>query len=253
MLDEDVNEHVNEQVDEHDHNHVHDHPVIATTSSTVATASTTTTVRLNQYSKIMHHCSSSPDFRHYYELHNVVEEGNLDHTNDETNTCDIDTVLVHCTADDENTTTTSFTMVSDPSATTVKRVPSFRDALLLQKEEEEHKIASPHSQRHTTPPSPLPNQITPKKKNKKPTLVVTPIRLSQMRSCHSAGDLRSLGNIKEEHGDDIEGDTDAMDFYHRKSKGSTGRVNGMRLRPDEAKRRDIIVHKKNVQRQRKQG
>jgi hypothetical protein len=40
-----------------------------------------------------------------------------------------------------------------------------------------------------------------------------------------------------------------MEFYHRKAKGISGRTNGMKLRPDEAKRRDIIMAKKESQRQ----
>mmetsp|Transcript_129 Transcript_129/g.179 ORF Transcript_129/g.179 Transcript_129/m.179 type:complete len:488 (+) Transcript_129:308-1771(+) len=47
---------------------------------------------------------------------------------------------------------------------------------------------------------------------------------------------------------DVLGDTDAMDFYHRKDKGSKGTSNKKKLRPDEAKRKDIIMHKKDLQR-----
>ena len=47
---------------------------------------------------------------------------------------------------------------------------------------------------------------------------------------------------------DVLGETDAMDFYHRKDKGSKGTSNKKKLRPDEAKRRDIIMHKKEMQR-----
>jgi len=47
---------------------------------------------------------------------------------------------------------------------------------------------------------------------------------------------------------DVLGDTDAMDFYHRKDKGSKGASNKKKLRPDEAKRKDIIMHKKDLQR-----
>jgi hypothetical protein len=50
----------------------------------------------------------------------------------------------------------------------------------------------------------------------------------------------------------ILGDTDAMEYYHRKAKGVTDRKNGMKLRPDEAKRRDIVMYKKGLQRQQQQ-
>ena len=48
---------------------------------------------------------------------------------------------------------------------------------------------------------------------------------------------------------DIMGDTDAMDFYHRKEKGSKGTSNKKKIRPDEAKRKEISMHKKEMQRQ----
>ena len=51
-----------------------------------------------------------------------------------------------------------------------------------------------------------------------------------------------------DNGGDVLGDTDAMDFYHRKDKGSKGASNKKKLRPDEAKRKDIIMHKKDLQR-----
>ena len=56
-------------------------------------------------------------------------------------------------------------------------------------------------------------------------------------------------NNNDDDDDLILGDTDAMEFYHRKAKGISGRTNGMKLRPDEAKRRDIIMAKKESQRQ----
>ena len=42
---------------------------------------------------------------------------------------------------------------------------------------------------------------------------------------------------------------DSMEFYNRKALGSAARSNGMKLRPDEAKRRDMIMLKKEQQRQ----
>lgn len=46
----------------------------------------------------------------------------------------------------------------------------------------------------------------------------------------------------------VVGDTDAMDYYHRKEKGSNSTVNKKKERPDEAKRREIIMNKKDMQR-----
>ena len=47
---------------------------------------------------------------------------------------------------------------------------------------------------------------------------------------------------------DVMGDTDAMDYYHRKDHGSKSTSNKKKERPDEAKRREIIMHKKEMQR-----
>ncbi|KAL3798445.1 hypothetical protein ACHAW5_007397 [Stephanodiscus triporus] len=45
----------------------------------------------------------------------------------------------------------------------------------------------------------------------------------------------------------IVGDTDAMDYYHRKELGSRSTLNKKKERPDEAKRREIIMYKKELQ------
>ena len=48
---------------------------------------------------------------------------------------------------------------------------------------------------------------------------------------------------------DVLGDTDAMDFYHRKAKGVQNRRSGKMERPDEAKRKEISIAKREDQRQ----
>lgn len=75
----------------------------------------------------------------------------------------------------------------------------------------------------------------------KPKFVVAPIH----RCTKSTGDLQSLGLVNEE----ITGDHDALEYYAQKSAGQKGRQNGQKIRPDEAKRRDIILNKKDLQRQ----
>ena len=100
----------------------------------------------------------------------------------------------------------------------------------------------------------------------KPKIVVTP----RMRSYESSPNLYGLTSYstttitttstaapmmtktrREDENDDdlILGDTDAMEYYFRKAKGISGRKNGMKLRPDEAKRLDIVMAKKEMQRQ----
>ena len=54
-------------------------------------------------------------------------------------------------------------------------------------------------------------------------------------------------------GGDVCGDTDAMDYYHRKDLGSKSTSNKKKLRPDEAKRKDIIMYKKEMQRKQQQA
>ncbi|KAL7462938.1 hypothetical protein ACHAXS_003311 [Conticribra weissflogii] len=51
---------------------------------------------------------------------------------------------------------------------------------------------------------------------------------------------------------EILGDTDAMDYYHRKEKGSVSTSNKKKERPDEAKRKAISMHKKELQRKKQQ-
>jgi len=51
------------------------------------------------------------------------------------------------------------------------------------------------------------------------------------------------------HEEEVLGETDASDYYHRKNVGRASRTNGLKLRPDEAKRKVFIVAKKDAQRQ----
>jgi len=73
-----------------------------------------------------------------------------------------------------------------------------------------------------------------------------------MRRCsRSTGDLQALIEVEEEG--EVLGESDAMEFYHRKALGVKGRTNGQKLRPDEAKRKEITMHKKHLQRQAQQA
>eukprot|EP00978_Attheya_sp_CCMP212_P002557 scaffold5201_cov54-Attheya_sp.AAC.1 len=149
---------------------------------------------------------------------------------------------------------TSHTSVWGSSSSSLTRKTSFKDMIMRNPQEElEEKV----------------NQdVKPVVRKKfRPRLVVKPIT----RCIKSTGDLISLSQIQEEeesHGgggggggafggisieeDEAVGDSDAMEFYHRKNKGATGRVNGLKARPDEAKRKEIIIHRKEAQRKRQQ-
>ena len=127
--------------------------------------------------------------------------------------------------DDEDVTVDT----TDYSAVLVsKKMTSFRDAILSTTKGpvDEKKESYPAASRQ---------------KKIKPKIVVTPIK----RCSKSTGDLRSL--VIEE--DEVLGETDAMDYYHRKAMGASGRVNSLKIRPDEAKRKSITMYKKQVQRQ----
>eukprot|EP00546_Thalassionema_frauenfeldii_P012776 CAMPEP_0178913930 /NCGR_PEP_ID=MMETSP0786-20121207/11125_1 /TAXON_ID=186022 /ORGANISM="Thalassionema frauenfeldii, Strain CCMP 1798" /LENGTH=193 /DNA_ID=CAMNT_0020586745 /DNA_START=277 /DNA_END=858 /DNA_ORIENTATION=- len=120
--------------------------------------------------------------------------------------------------------------VDKHNALTDPAVPSFREKLLtkVKKEEKEEDVIEE---------SPKPKAKT------RPTFVVTPIRRCSM----SSPNLRAFGNF-DESSEEILGETDAMEYYHRKASGYNGRKNGMKVRPDEAKRLDMILQKKDMQR-----
>lgn len=89
--------------------------------------------------------------------------------------------------------------------------------------------------------------VPPVRRKIKTRFVVTPIK----RCAKSTGDLLSLAanyEDEDEDGGEVMGATDAMEYYNRKSHGAHGRANGQKIRPDEAKRKEMIVHKKNLQR-----
>lgn len=135
--------------------------------------------------------------------------------------------------DDEDVTVDSSI---DSSAVLVnKKTTSFRDAILSPSKE------TPDEKKDDSAPQ---EQTRPKQKIK-PKFVVTPIK----RCSKSTGDLRSLVI----HEDEVLGESDAMDYYHRKAMGASGRINSLKIRPDEAKRKSITMYKKQQQRQQQQA
>lgn len=112
-----------------------------------------------------------------------------------------------------------------------KKLTSFRDAILAQSAESSDEKKEVETSKN----------IPTRQKKVKPKLVVTPIK----RCSRSTGDLQSLVI----HEDEVLGESDAMDYYYRKSVGAANRVNGLKMRPDEAKRKSITMHKKKAQRQ----
>ena len=106
---------------------------------------------------------------------------------------------------------------------------SFRDAIL---------------QNSTPTPSPIviikPN--THKRRKIAPQLVVVqPQRTRRVRSL-----------MEDQEEELVLGDTDAPEYYSRKEHGACQFGNGLKIRPDEAKRLQITMNKKQLQRQRQQ-
>jgi hypothetical protein len=169
--------------------------------------------------KLLHHAASSPNLRVFAKR--LVEE-------------DEDSTKTEQKVDDAS----SFAMVSTVdsvwSTATGAGGKSFRDALFASPIRED---GAEEATTTKTAPSSAPRRY------RKPKIVVAPIR----RCSKSAGDLRALALIHEEG--DVLGETDATEYYHRKTKGAQGRSNGMKLRPDEAKRKEFAVNKRKIQRQ----
>lgn len=198
------------------------------------------------------HYPSSPDFRHY----NTILEENYD---------DVGGVLVESYNEDENEdgvasiASSSIVMVSGPpsvisSQSVWSSKISFRDAIMKEHGQET---------KDATEPNPQQQAKHPRATKKKPKFVVKPIR----RCSKSTGDLQSLARIAENdedhcggggggdpYNDDlIMGETDAQLYYNQKAQGKLGRKNGRKVRPDEAKRLQITMAKKDDQRQRQQA
>jgi hypothetical protein len=173
--------------------------------------------------KMLQHSQSSPDFRHYV----------LSEIDDEDSEADLSAVLIE---DTSSIASSSMVMVAGPASVwsvgSSARL-SFRDAMLQQ--------SSTTTQQKAT------GTTKQKIRKVKPKFVVKPIQ----RCSKSTGDLRSLAGQDENN--EVMGDTDAHEYYSRKAQGSIGRKNGMKTRPDEAKRLQITMAKKSEQRQRQAG
>jgi hypothetical protein len=176
--------------------------------------------------KIMKHCQSSPDLRRMQML--------LEDDDDEESG-----VMVE---DHESTASSSVVMVSGPSSVWSvagsSRV-SVRDAILQKSSGAE--------------PAEAKEAAAPKAQKVKPKFVVVAQTPKIKRGYKSMGNLRALDHIQEDdhdYNEAVMGDTDASDYYSRKAQGAIGRKNGMKSRPDEAKRLQITMVKKNLQRER---
>jgi hypothetical protein len=179
----------------------------------------------------------------------------------------------------------SFSMVSDvasvwTAATTSTAVArstltvSFRDAILLSTPDTEHTTTSYRTVAASSIPSSSSTLSTSTLRSRQPVVVFSPQRprsriqpkivvaqssatpSKHMRRCSkSTGDLLRLTIPEELDVHSSSGVSCAVDqlyedeVYYRKSMGATSRMNGLKLRPDEAQRKEMILFKKERQRQ----
>jgi len=144
--------------------------------------------------------------------------------------------------------------VTTATASTLKKVPSFKDIILANAQQQEILEVERQSQMKLHEEK-FRKEVVSRPK-RKPRLVVNTIK----RCSKSTGDLRSLVSIQEDtdtdfkgsgstiQEEDVLGETDAMEYYYRKKSGVLNHKNGLKLRPDEAKRKEMIIHKRNAQR-----
>lgn len=196
---------------------------------------------------IIHRCESTPEFSSYSTLgsdddYSLINGSNSSVVAESIATTKDDTVLL---------------------SHKPKRVPSFKDMILLNAEKIKEEESKKKEQMEQLVEEKRRDAIQ-RKKQIKTRLIVTPIK----RCARSTGDLRSLTIHEGEEGysadrydglmspgsniiyedEEILGYSDAQEYYDRKSHGSSGRAKGQRIRPDEAKRKEMIIHKKNAQR-----
>lgn len=169
--------------------------------------------------KCLLHSQSSPNLRDY-----TIEESDSD--------SEFEHVEAQVSQDDASS---DYSLVSGPPSVNSiwsSRI-SFKDALL---KKEDAPASIPENSADAPAKKPHGQRI----KKIKPKFVVQ--QVAPMKHAKSMGDLSKLDE------DDIMGDTDAHEYYSRKAQGSLGRRNGRKQRPDEKKRLEMSMNKKNAQR-----
>ena len=196
--------------------------------------------------KYMRHSQSSPNLRDYIIEESESEESNDDHDKQQDDD-EFETVNMSVLHDDAS----SFTMVSGPPSVNSiwsSRI-SFKDALLQKSNMQQAQSINENSTTNNNTPSKHHHHHHQRIRKVKPKFVVT--QVVPIKHAHSTGDLKSMAYPNNHNDDDeVMGDTDAHEYYSRKAQGSLGRKNGQKLRPDEAKRLQMTMNKKQMQRAR---
>jgi hypothetical protein len=198
--------------------------------------------------KTLRHSASSPNLRDSTRIVVVMNENNSGILED---------ISEHGEDD-------SFAIVSGPGSVWSQSKncapASFRDAILSPS-------TTNQSGRHRNQ---QPQQKSPQRSSAKvrPRFVVVaaPSNPVMRRCSKSTGDLQSLSrkymnqnnrsknyvHLLEDESEEILGASDAMEFYHQKAAGAMNRSHGLKLRPDELKRKELILQKKQQQQERQQ-
>jgi len=172
--------------------------------------------------KMLLHSQSSPNLRDY-----TIEESESDE--------ELDQIMDTFTTSQDDASS-NFSLVSGPPSVNSIwscRI-SFKDALLKKDVTSSiipEKEVAPNNKKHHG------QRI----KKIKPKFIVQEV--APLKHAKSMIDLVQLAEEQE-----ILGDADAHEYYSRKAQGSLGRRNGRKQRPDEKKRLQIIMNKKNSQR-----
>lgn len=204
----------------------------------------------------IHRCESTPAFSSFSSLGSIqVSDDDLSYVVDCASSVDDQSILT--THDDTVLLSHKPRNTNTNTNTSIKKVPSFKDMIMMNRQKIEDEEKKKAEERNNSEEQRRKDAML-RRKNNRVRIIVTPIK----RCAKSTGDLRSMVIHEEEEGygggggggaiiheeEEVLGESDAMEYYNRKSYGSKGRSNGRKIRPDEAKRKEMIIHKKDAQR-----
>ena len=198
---------------------------------------------------LFHKTMSTPDLGHY-ECYSEERSS----TPSDTETDDLLTCATSVMSTDPPLLVKSLPIAGDEPVQIVRK-PSFKDAILLNAQETASEEADKKNlalKQH--------QQRVMNRTRVKPKFVVQTMK----RCSRSTGDLTSLATIQDDVEEDcaggggrglatvpaeeVLGATDAEEFYARKKHGGEARKNSLKLRPDEAKRKEFSLYKREMQR-----
>ncbi len=209
----------------------------------------------------IHRCESTPEFSSYSTLGSaLLSDDEFSLINDCNSSVAAESIT---TARDDTVLLSHNNNNSNNNNNKPKRVPSFKDMILLNAQKMKEEETKKKEQLQQLAEEKRKDAML-RKKQTKTRLIVTPIK----RCIRSTGDLRSFIIHEGEEGfgsgggggmstpssevihedEEALGYSDAQEYYDRKSHGSSGRSKGQRIRPDEARRKELIISKKNAQR-----